>query len=124
MKRAGYWEEITDPEQNIPEGTPMRTEAGDGTAHEFILGDGDTACTCFPGGLRVFIDRDWVPKRDWVKRIGQRMTAEEIEALPIGSVLRGNSYTKIAPNKWESDEGNMFENSAMYGDFLITVGEG
>ena len=121
MKRADFWVEITDPVFDIEAGRWVRFEDSDQIVTERVTQNTFTRGH-ISSNIRIFLDETWEPEEDWSDRIDQRVSTDEIKRLPIGSVLRGNFYTKIEEDRWESSEGNIFKDWQMNGDFLISVG--
>lgn len=81
--RAPWWREVTDPNEVIPKGYPVRTEYGE-TAMEHRTTYGRTRAD-FSENSRLFIDSRWTPPRPAYK-VGDAITECTPDNLPVDGV--------------------------------------
>jgi hypothetical protein len=79
--RAEWWREVTDPDEIIPKGCPMRTENGE-DAREHRTSRGWARAEVL--ATRVFLDSRWAPPKS--PKVGDIIeTVEDLDRLPVGA---------------------------------------
>ena len=115
--RAEWWREVTDPDEVIQEGRWYRIE-NNVHASEY-LSKVDAPRSHWSEDRRVFIDSRWTPPAPPLK-VGDKVTSvEQLEVLPIGSVVLDKHR-----NVWQGQYNRAYAPNPLWHSVGVQFGEG
>lgn len=98
--RADWWREVTDPDEVIPAGCPVRREVGRAATEWIEDGCESVRRTSGAHAPRYFRDTRWTPPLPPLKVGDVIETVEDLERLPVGAGVVGEDGD-IAQKRWD-----------------------
>lgn len=115
--RAEWWREVTDPNEIIEKGRWYRVESNDSASESRC--SRDTPRSNWYEGANVFVDSRWTPPVPPLK-VGDKVTSvEQLEVLPIGSVVLDKHR-----NVWQGQHNRAYAPNPFWHSVGIQFGEG